>query len=133
MLWLPCLLAIFSDMQHLEHCSITVLPWYCLKYIFLIHLSSNSCLVMSSHLFVSFLVSISRMLLEEFWGWLVPCLWKLSFSLLEVPIQMPTKQENPVRRRDHPFQHPGLRKTSRHDQVGYFPVLHWVEKQNHIM
>ncbi|RDX58318.1 hypothetical protein CR513_62376, partial [Mucuna pruriens] len=28
---------------------------------------------------------------------------------------MPTKQENPVRNRDHPFQHPRLRKTSRHD------------------
>lgn len=122
-MWLPCLLAIFLDMQHLEHCLITVLPWYCLKCYSLLFIYPQFCLVLSSHLLVNsippFLVSISRMLLEEFWGWLVPCLLKLSFSLLEVPMQMPTKQENSVRNQDHPFQHPRLRKTSRHTRSGW--------------
>lgn len=31
MLLLQCLLAILLDLQHLELCLITVLPWYCLK------------------------------------------------------------------------------------------------------
>jgi len=61
------------------------------------------------------------MLLEEFWGWLVPCLLKLSFSLLEVQMQIPTKQKKSDQ--DHPFQHPVLRKISRNYQVGYFSVL----------
>lgn len=93
------------------------------KICFSLSLLSISVLVLSSHhllipFFPSFLsscvVSISRMLLEEFWGWLVPCLLKLSFSLLEVQMQKPTEQKNSVKNQDRPFQHPVLlRKISR--------------------
>lgn len=130
MFWLPCLLAIFSDMQHLEPCLITVLLWYCLKsgfhyYPFI--LKSFSYEFLSLLCILSFLPSLNslliyvfRMLLEEFLGWWVPCLLRLSFSLLEVPMQMSTKQESPIKNRDHRFPHPVSRKTSRHDQVCRF-------------